>query len=208
MYLDRPVYIPKVSGITFRKKGQNTYVQYETGRRYDPNRKFNLVDRKEIGVQIPGRAEMMLPNGNYLELFGKEENEMDDREKTEMEDYEKEREHGFMLRDFFEQLFYEFQMMSRSRAGETVNENKVKRLNRVLAPLMEMMKGEEYAEFLELIPEPNGSGDGNGRDGSLVPGRNGENRPLVPEKGMTYSDVALLMTQFKGAVNRYFMKRR
>ena len=97
-----------------------------------------------------------------------------------------------MLKDFFDHLYFEFQSMSRRNGGRIVNENKVKRLNRVLAPLLEMMKREEYAEFLELIPEPEMKTDGDGAE-----------RP----EGMTYGDVALLMTQYKGALNRFFQKR-
>ena len=65
----------------------------------------------------------------------------------------------------------------------------------MLAPLLKMMAGEKYAEFLELIPEPGESED---PEGSLVP----------ETSGMTYSDVALLLTQYKSAVNRFYQKMR
>ena len=74
-----------------------------------------------------------------------------------------------------------------------MNENKVKRLNKVLAPLLEMMAGESYAGFLEVIPEPE---TGNAKDGEKE------------TAGMTYSDVALLLTQYKSAVNRFYQKMR
>ena len=90
---------------------KSNYVLYETGRRYDPKRQYMLVDRKNIGVQIPGRPEMMLPNENYLTYFPK--------------GYEK-------------------------------------------------MTNKDGQVFLV---------------------------------GLTYSDVALMMTQFKGAVNRFFQRR-
>ena len=67
----------------------------------------------------------------------------------------------------------------------------MERLNRVLKPLMEIMKEEAYAALLEEIPMP----EEREEDGQVY---------LV---GLTYSDVALMMTQFKGAVNRFFQRR-
>ena len=96
-----------------------------------------------------------------------------------------------MVRDFFDQLFFEFQIMSRKRPNDVVNENKVKRINKVLEPAMEMMKENPYAGFLELIPEPE---ELKTDDGKTI------------LTGMSYSDVALLLTQFKGALNRFFQK--
>ena len=51
--------------------------------------------------------------------------------------------------------------------------------------MMELMKEEDCAEFLEIIPET------------------GEEE----ESQLTCSDVAMLLTIFKTAVDRYFMKR-
>ena len=179
MYFNKPVMIPKAPGkITLGKKGESTYVQYEIGRKYDPNKKYNVPERIGIGVQIPGQPELMLPNENYLTYFPK--------------NYDEEREQQFMLRDFFDQLFFEFQIMSRKRPGFIVNENKVQRINKVLEPIMEMLRNEAYAGFLELIPEPEIQED---EDGSCV------------LTGLSYSDVSLLLTQFKGALNRYFQKK-
>ena len=192
MYFNQPVLIPEAPGkLVFRKKGESTYVLLETGRDYDPNRKYTRVNRKIIGVQIPGRPELMLPNENYLEIVSKEEKTMQEEEKGFLETYQEEREHNFMLRDFFDQLFFEFQIMSRKRPNDVVNENKVKRINKVLEPAMEMMKDKPYAGFLELIPEPE---EQETEDGKTI------------LTGMSYSDVALLLTQFKSALNRYFQK--
>ena len=153
MYFNKPVMIPKAPGkITLGKKGENTYVQYEIGRKYDPNKKYNVPERVGIGVQIPGQPELMLPNENYLTYFPKEETKMTDEEKEMLENYDEEREQQFMLRDFFDQLFFEFQIMSRKRPGFIVNENKVRRINKVLEPIMTMLKHEAYAGFMELIP--------------------------------------------------------
>ena len=142
MYFNKPVMIPKAPGkITLGKKGENTYVQYEIRRKYDPNKKYNVPERVGIGVQIPGQPELMLPNENYLTYFPKEE---------------------------------------------------TKRINKVLEPIMSMLKNEAYAGFLELIPEPEIQED---EDGTCV------------LTGLSYSDVSLLLTQFKGALNRYFQKK-
>ena len=134
---------------------------------------------------------MMLPNENYLTYFPKGEENMTEEEKKNAQDYADERENGLMLRDFFEQLFFEFQMMSRKKPNGVVNEYKVERLNRVLRPLLEMMKGEKYATFLEEIPMPQVKTT---KDGEEI------------KTGLTYSDAALMMTQFKSAVNRYFQR--
>ena len=45
MYPDRAVLIPKVKGITYKKKGGGTYVVYETGRKYDPENQYNIPER-------------------------------------------------------------------------------------------------------------------------------------------------------------------
>ena len=192
MYQEYAVRVPEVPGkIMTRTAGKSTYVLFETGRIYDPNRKYTKVDRKIIGIQIPGRPELMLPNENYLEFFSKEEEKMKDEEKGFLETYQEERDYNFMLRDFFDQLFFEFQIMSRKKPNDVVNENKVKRINKVLEPAMEMMKDKPYVGFLELIPQPE---EQETEDGKKI------------LTGMSYSDVALLLTQFKGALNRYFQK--
>ena len=192
MYFNQPVLIPREQGrITYRKKGESTYVQYQVSRIYNPNTQTSRVDRIEIGIQIPGQPELMLPNENYMSIFTKEEENMKETDKSLIETYSADREHDFMLKDFFDQLFFEFQIMSRKKGGNIVNENKVKRINKVLEPIMEMMKDQPYAIFLELIPEP-----------EMIETEDGETVMI----GMSYSDVALLMTQFKGALNRYFQK--
>ncbi len=194
MMINHVVPVPKIKGkIVFRKVNGTVYVEYETRRTYDPNRKYNKPERVRIGVRLPDRPELMLPNENYLTYFPKGEEDMTENEKEAVQAYAEEREHGLMLREFFDQLFYEFQAMSRKNPETVVNENKVKRLNRVLEPLLEMLKDEEEAQFLELIPEPETQ---KGEDGQIV------------TTGMSYGDVILLLTQFKSALNRFFQKRR
>ena len=192
MYLNQPVLIPSVKGkIVFQKKGETSYVMYETGRAYDPNRRYSIPERRVIGVQIPGRPDMMLPNENYLTYFPKGAEKMTEQEKETIETYTHEREYGRMLRDFFDQLFFEFQTQSRRTPNQVINAYKAERLNRVLKPLKELMRNEPYAAFLEEIPMPE------------TAGKEGKETTTGP----TYSDAALMMTQFKGAVNRYFQKQ-
>ena len=192
MYLNQPVLIPSVKGkIVFQKKGETSYVMYETGRAYDPNRRYSIPERRVIGVQIPGRPDMMLPNENYLTYFPKGAEKMTEQEKETIETYTHEREYGRMLRDFFDQLFFEFQTQSRRTPNQVINAYKAERLNRVLKPLKELMRDEPYAAFLEEIPMP---------ETAVKEGKE-------TTTGLTYSDAALMMTQFKGAVNRYFQKQ-
>ena len=194
MSFNHVVPIPKIKGkIVFRKVNETVYVEYEIRRVYDKNRKYNKPERVRIGVRIRERPDLMLANENYFTYFPKGEETMNTEEKASTENYETEREYRFTLREFFDQLFYEFQKMSRKNPEGIVNENKVKRLNSVLQPLLEMMKDEEYAQFLELIPEPETQ-------------ETKEGKTIIT--GMSYGDVALLMTQFKSALTRYFQKRR
>ena len=193
MYMENPVMIPRIAGkITFHREGGVEYVRYETGRRYDPVRKYNIPERRNIGVRIPGQPELMLPNENYMTFFRKGADEMSEEEKENIARYEQERNRGLMLRDFFDQMFYEFQMMSRKNPGAVVNKYKAEVLNRVLKPLTEMMKEEEYAAFIQEIPLPEETENEDGEKAA---------------RGLTYSDVALMLTQYRGAVNRFFMKR-
>lgn len=71
MYLSASVKIPEVPGkITRRKMGNNIYVLFETGRVYDPKRRFNVPQRATIGKLLPGADDsLMQPNEKFLELF-------------------------------------------------------------------------------------------------------------------------------------------
>ena len=88
MYLDRAVLIPKVKGISFRTKGENTYVQYEIGRVYNPEKKYNNPRRVDIGIRIPEQEEMMLPNENYLQYFSDEMEKAEGVRENLLGDYE------------------------------------------------------------------------------------------------------------------------
>ena len=71
MYLSASVKIPEVPGkITRRKMGNKIYVLFETGRVYDPKRRFNVPQRATIGKLLPGADDsLMQPNEKFLELF-------------------------------------------------------------------------------------------------------------------------------------------
>ena len=70
MYLDFLIKIPEVPGkITFRKKGDATYVEFEYDRTYDPGRQFTTVKRSTIGKQSKADPSMMQPNQNFLKYF-------------------------------------------------------------------------------------------------------------------------------------------
>ena len=115
MDIFRPVRIPKVKGkIFFRKYKGYKYVQYVNGRRYDKRRKLAQTERINIGIQIPAWPEYMVPNENYWRFFpGGGQEDMDEKEKQELSQVEYERDQAYMIRDFFEQLYYEFQFQSR-----------------------------------------------------------------------------------------------
>ena len=184
MLMNYPVQIPEAPGkLVFREKGNHVYVLYETGRTYDPVSRNTKVERKYIGMQIPQQPELMLPNENYLIYFGEEDQSITEAQENMIRNYEDKREREQMLRGFFDQAYYEFLVMSRKTPESPVRAEKVKRINRILRPLMEMMAGEAYAEFLELIPEQASS------------------EPL------TCSDVAMMLTIFKTGVDRYFLTR-
>ena len=70
MYLDIQVKVPEVKGkITRKTKGETTYVNYEYGRIYDPDRKFNIPQRVTIGKASNADPTMMQPNQNFLMYF-------------------------------------------------------------------------------------------------------------------------------------------
>lgn len=70
MYLDVLVKIPDVKGKIIRKqKGNSIYINYEYGRDYDSERKFNIPKRVTIGKQSKADSTMMQPNQNYQMYF-------------------------------------------------------------------------------------------------------------------------------------------
>ena len=65
MYLDFLVEIPEVKGkITKKKKGDTVYVNYEIGRTYNLERKYNVPERDREGFKIGSNedgSQRMLP---------------------------------------------------------------------------------------------------------------------------------------------------
>ena len=192
IYSNRPVKIPDIKGkIVIRKKKDSKYVMYETWRRYDKFKKYNVVSRICIGIQIPARPEYMLPNENYFRMITEGDRVMNENEQEALDELEFERAQAFMMRDFFEQMYYEFQYQSRRQPNMVLNEYKVRKLNKILEPLKEMMKEEPGAEWLEVIPEPVEEEVEGG--GTVI-------------RGMTYSDVMMVLTQFRCLEGAYFQK--
>ena len=193
MDIFKPVRIPKVKGkIFFRKYKGYKYVQYVNGRRYDKRRKLAQTERINIGIQIPAWPEYMVPNENYWRFFpGGGQEDMDEKEKQELSQVEYERDQAYMIRDFFEQLYYEFQFQSRRQPNTMLNGYKVRKMNEILAPLKEMMKDEPAAAWLELIPEPVEEEVEGG--GTVM-------------RGMTYSDVMMVLTQYRCLEGEFFQK--
>ncbi|WP_310604955.1 IS1634 family transposase [Anaerosporobacter sp.] len=74
MYLDALVKVPEAHGkITFRKKGQTTYIEFESNRIYVPEKKYTTVSRKTIGKLIDSDEQMMQPNENFMKFFPESE---------------------------------------------------------------------------------------------------------------------------------------
>ena len=70
MYLNSLVKIPEARGkITFRTKGNTTYVEYESARVYVPEKKYTTVSRKTIGKLTDIDRQVMQPNENFLKFF-------------------------------------------------------------------------------------------------------------------------------------------
>ena len=80
MYFNTKVDIPDVAGKIVISKG--IYVKYETGRKYDPKKKYNVPKRVTIGKLCDDDAARMYPTEAYLSYFPNEEIEgLDDRSK-------------------------------------------------------------------------------------------------------------------------------
>ena len=70
MYLDAQVKVPEIRGkITYRTKGDTTYVEYESDRVYLPEKRYTTVSRKTIGKLTDQEKRIMQPNENFLKFF-------------------------------------------------------------------------------------------------------------------------------------------
>ena len=134
-----------------------------------------------IGRRVEAMPTLMYPNERYEEIFGNDEEYEEDELTVEEELFIRNNGTYGLYSSFFDALYHEFRAQTRSRGENKLNPYKAESINRVLRPLKEMMKNEEYAEFLELIEEPEGETD----------------------EGMSYSDVMILLTQYRSALGKY-----
>ena len=189
-YSNTPVKIPNVPGkITYRKRTDRVYVLYEIGRVYNSARKTTTAQRKMIGLQIRNAPTLMLPNDNYEKFFENGVEKMTAKERKTAQDYEAVRSEYKILNSLFDQMYFEFQIQAHRSPHRVVNTFKIRRINKILEPLQRLMADEPYAGYLELPEEPQTVSGGEGEEDKLV--------------GLDYSDVALLLTQFKGAMTRF-----
>ena len=112
---------------------------------------------------------------------------MNEEQKQTAENYAADRKNFFMLRDLFEQMYFEFQFQARRKPDDILNSYKAVKINSILKPLRDLMAGEEYAAYLDLADT----------------GQSRETDDAETPAGKTYSDVVLLLTQYKGAMRRY-----
>ena len=210
-FTNTPVKIPDVKGkITLRKYNDRTYVRYEIGRTYDTGRQSTNPQRVNIGLQIRNAPTLMLPNENYEKYFGKDgEEKMTAKERTAAENYEATSNDFWMLSCMFDQLYFEFQIQAHRNPHFIVNAYKTQRINKVLVPLKRLMEGKPYGAFLEIPEEPQEVVEEELLVTTGVDPADGdfEDQPVRARKtklvGLDYSDVALLLTQYKGAMTRF-----
>ena len=70
MYLDAVVRVPEAKGkITFRTKGNTTYVEFEYERIYVKEKQYTSVKRKTIGKLSGADKQFMYPNENFKRFF-------------------------------------------------------------------------------------------------------------------------------------------
>ena len=210
-YSSKPVKIPEVAGkISFMKKTDRTYVRYEFGRTYNPVKKSTIPQRAIIGLQIRNAPTLMLPNENYEKYFGKDGDEkMTAKERMTAENFEAMSNDFWMLNCMFEQLYLEFQIQAHRNPHFVVNAYKIQRINKILVPLKHLMEDRPYGAFLEIPPEPVEVPDNEPLITTALDPADGspEEQRLRSGKtklvGLDYSDIALLLTQYKGAMTRF-----
>ena len=70
MYFDFLVKIPEDTGkISLNRRAGTTYVEYTYGRRYIPEKRYNIPQRTTIGKMYQNDQTMMYPNPNFLKYF-------------------------------------------------------------------------------------------------------------------------------------------
>ena len=131
------------------------------------------------------------------------------KERTAAENYEATSNDFWLLSCMFDQLYFEFQIQAHRNPHFIVNEYKIQRINKVLVPLKRLMEDKPYGVFLEIPEEPVEVPDDEPLITTMLDSADGspEEQPVRSGKtkiiGLDYSDVALLMTQYKGAMTRF-----
>ena len=70
MYLSFTVEIPRLkTGISSKTIKGTTYIYYETGRKYYPDKKYNVPQCTTIGKLCKEDSSLMYPNNNFLKYF-------------------------------------------------------------------------------------------------------------------------------------------
>ena len=181
-----PVKIPDIPGkISFVTIDGKEYVRYLAGRKYNADRKYTEPERIVIGRRAENMPEMMYPNDNYEQIFSDREQEsMEETMTPEEQDFIRNHRTYETYSSFFDALYNELKQQTRRRTDDPINVYKAEKLNKVLRPLLDMMKDEEYAGLLGLIECSEEGG----------------------EYGMTYGDAMFLMTQYKNALTKYRRK--
>ena len=177
--------IPDLPGkISYRKRNDREYVFFLKGRKYNAEKQYSEPDRVLIGRRVEGMPGLMYPNDNYERIFSREGTEMDENMTPEEEQFVQHFGVYGLYNSFFNGLYNEFKQQTRKHADDRVNRYKAESINKVLKPLKDMMQGEEYGRFLRLM-EP---GEG--------------------ERGMSYGDGMILLTQYKSALGKYHREHR
>ena len=70
MYYDFTVPVPQVPGKILQKtKGTTTYIMFQHGQIYKPEKQYVIPQRAIIGKLLPGDHSLMYPNEKYQEFF-------------------------------------------------------------------------------------------------------------------------------------------
>ena len=181
MLTQNPVLIPDIpEKINIMKKDDKEYVRYLASRKYSAGKGYTESNWVLIGRRIETMPRLMYPNDNYEKYFCREDEHMEENMTAEEAQYVQDNGIYGLYAPFFTGLYNEFKQQTRRKADEPINRYKAESINKVLLPLKEMMKGEEYAELLGLISTA--------EDG---------------EESLNYGDVMILLTQYKSALTKY-----
>ena len=182
MLKQNPVKIPVIRGkIGFMRKDGKEYVRYLDNRKYNAEKGYTESDWVLIGRRIDSMPGLMYPNDKYEQYFEEEAESMEEAMTPEEQLYVRNNGTYGLYVTFFDGIYHEFKQQTRKKADEPINRYKAESINKILQPLQEMMKDEAYAGFLGLIETEEENG----------------------EEGMSYSDVMILLTQYKSALGKY-----